>query len=232
MKKIVLIIMLLLLVSTAFAEKATTLTKEQIQQIREEIYRYVEDTYKREGGKRNKDDIREDYIEGEMARAYNANASRYFNEKDFDACKVSVEFTISQANKRKVKLNVMPMVREAQELAYFILADCYVAEIMEKISVTGTSTVEMFQKERARAEKAKEYYSKVTNVTLNPTRAAVANFNLGGIHIFLGDQKKGEQFFGKAFRDNKFFSYVKSEEDKGNRILFIFHNERVLSVKK
>lgn len=94
------------------------------------------------------------------------------------------------------------------------------------------SIKEIFRKERASVEKAKEYYTKASSITFDPTWAAIENFKLGFIHISLGEQKRGEEFWAKAFRDDKVFTFVKSEDEKGNRVLLIYHTASAVKVKK
>lgn len=224
MKKIALTIVFLLFTTSVFAGEFS-LTEEQKRQIGEEIHRYVEDTYKKEKGKRSKDDIRKDYILGSMLKADNMYTSRAFGEKNFEHCKFLANLSITTADEKKANLDVMPMTREALEVTYSILADCYIAEVLEKVSAREVAIREMFQKERALVEKAKKYYTKATNSTFNPMLATLANFNLGFIYTSLGERKKGNEFWSKAFRNDRVLNFSKSEYEKGNMVLLIFHND-------
>lgn len=213
--------------ATAFAE--LPFTDEQIQ---ESIHQYVEDTYKQEGGKRSKDVIRVDYVQGSIAMAVNKHASEAFTEDKFDDCRFFANMSITDLEKAKASPKTMPMAYEQLELAYSITADCLIKEVMGKVVAAANVPIEKtVQNERDAIYKAMDYYTKVSLSTPNLTQAAIVNFNLGSLYSLLGDQNKGQPMFFKAFHNDQILNFIKKEDEQGHRVQFIWHDDSAYVVK-
>lgn len=236
MKRVILVLMVAALLSggsvIAFAEQPV-LTDEQMQQIRQDMQRYADETYKRENGKRSKKEIKEDYFQGSMLRAGNTQASEAFAKGNFDDCKTFTGLNITDMEKPKAKLKTMPFSLDQLEATYEIAADCRMLETMKKVAAAKDASLkDTFQKEQVEVKKAKDYYAKVTGDNNNPLRAAIANYNLAFITMALVDQKSAQEFYDKAFHNDKLYTFVKGESEKGYRVLFIWHNDTVYKMKK